>query len=117
MKILHQSLLLVIALAGTAYAQVPAGTWTGNDTSDTNYNTGMGTGALGGPAPSNSGAYNTASGYQSLYSNTTGSYSTASGAQALFYNTTGNYNTASGYQALNGAYPATGSDNTGTGVN
>jgi hypothetical protein len=55
MKTCYQSLLLALgafALAGTAYAQVP----TGNDTSDGNGNTGMGTGALGGPVASNGGS-------------------------------------------------------------
>ena len=51
MNALNRSHLLMIAalalaLAGTAFAQVPSS----NDTSDTNYNTGMGNGALGGPA-------------------------------------------------------------------
>ena len=59
-------------------------------------NTGYGTGALS----VNTGAYNTASGYQALYANTTGGYNTASGLQTLFSNTTGGYNTASGYQSL-----------------
>jgi Chaperone of endosialidase len=100
MKTLYQSLLLALgalALAGTAYAQVP-GT---NDTSDGNRNTGMGLNALGGPAATNGGSDNTASGFQALSSNTTGSGNTASGSQALFHNTTGDYNTASGYLALN----------------
>jgi hypothetical protein len=57
MKTLHQSLLLALgalALAGTAYAQVPST----NDTSTTdgNHNTGMGTGTLGGPAATNGGS-------------------------------------------------------------
>lgn len=42
------------------------------------------------------GQYNTATGYQSLFSNTTGSYNTANGYQSLYFNTTGNYNTALG---------------------
>ena len=81
-------------LAGTAYGQVPAT----NDTSDSHFNTGMGTGALGGPTPTNLvGGENTASGstrsrptrpaattpppgYEALYSNTTGCDNTASGS-------------------------------------
>jgi len=118
MKTLCQSLLLTLgalALAGTASAQVPAGTWTGNDTSDVNFNTGMGYGALGGPAPSNGGCCNTASGYAALYSNTTGVSNTASGYFALKYNTTGSYNAASGESAL---YSNTTADyNTASGVN
>ena len=47
-----------------------------------------------------SGSYNTASGFQALYSNTTASFNTASGYQALYYNTTGNNNSASGAFAL-----------------
>jgi hypothetical protein len=43
---------------------------------------------------------NTASGYRTLYSNTTGTSNTASGFRALYSNTTGNANTASGYRAL-----------------
>jgi len=104
MKTLYQTLSLAItalALAGTAYAQVPAGSWTGNDTSDGNGNTGMGTGALG-TGSSNAGLDNTATGYQALYSNMSGGYSnTASGFQALYANTTGSYNTAAGAFALN----------------
>jgi hypothetical protein len=39
-------LIGALALAGVAYAQVPAGSWTGNDISDGYGNTGMGSGAL-----------------------------------------------------------------------
>jgi hypothetical protein len=94
-----------LALAGTAYAQVPST----NDTSTTDGkdNTGMGTGALGGPNPMNlTGTDNTASGFEALHSNTTGDSHTASGSYALssnstgFSNTTGGYNTASGGYAL-----------------
>jgi hypothetical protein len=65
MKSLYQFLLLTIgalALAGTAYGQVPS----------TNYNTGMGTGALGGPLCMNPGSGNTAVGFNALVANTTG---------------------------------------------
>ncbi len=133
MKTLYQSLLLALgalALAGTAYAQVPLGTWSGNDISDNNANTGMGTNALhslisGSP----SGSSNTGSGFQTLINNTTGSWNTASGTQALYFNQTGNYNTgigglalefnsssnntAAGYYALNNN--SSGSDNTAVG--
>jgi hypothetical protein len=113
MKTLHRSLLLSIgalALAGTAFAQVPST----NDTSDGYDNTGMGTRALGGPTPVNlTGTYNTASGYAALQANTTGSYNTASGDGALYSNTTGNDNTASGYLALQAN--TTGSYNTASG--
>jgi len=49
---------------------------------------------------SNSGANNTATGYQALYANTSASYNTAVGAQALVATTTAGYNTAVGAQAL-----------------
>jgi hypothetical protein len=119
MKTLYQTLLIVsaaLALGGTAFAQVPEGTWTGNDTSDGNGNTGMGSYALGkgGSAggifntasgnyalsSNGTGSNNTASGFEALYSNTTGGNNTASGVNALLYNSTGDNNTASGYQAL-----------------
>jgi hypothetical protein len=100
-----------LALAGTAYAQVPSS----NDTSDVNFNTGMGLGALGGPAASNGGCCNMASGYAALNFNTTGVSNTASGYFALKYNTTGSYNAASGESAL---YSNTTADyNTASGVN
>ena|SRR5271165_1266240 len=83
-------------LSGAVYGQVPAA----NDTSDRNGNTGTGESALGGPAASNNGADNTASGYSALSSNTTGNYNTASGFSALGSNSTGNYNTAVGTGAL-----------------
>jgi Chaperone of endosialidase len=106
-------LIGALALAGTAFAQVPSS----NDTSTTdgNFNTGMGTGALGGPTPVITGSNNTASGYQALYNTTTGSNNTASGYSALLLNTTGHENTASGYQALN--QNSTGTSNTASGVN
>jgi hypothetical protein len=104
-----------LVIAGTAFAQVPAGTWTGNDTSDGSRNTGMGTGALGGPTPTLlTGANNTASGFGALNANTTGYGNTASGSFALNGNTTGNANTASGYAALN--ENMTGSSNTASGA-
>jgi hypothetical protein len=112
MKTLYQSLLLAIsalALAGTALAQVPSS----NDTSDANANTGMGTGALGGPAATNGGVDNTASGFQALHSNTNGCCNTASGTSALYSNTTGNDNTAFGADAL--LENTTGYQNTATG--
>jgi trimeric autotransporter adhesin len=46
------------------------------------------------------GLNDTASGYQSLFSNTTGADNTANGNQALYRNTKGSLNTASGYEAL-----------------
>jgi hypothetical protein len=111
MKILYQSLLLTLALVGTASAQVP----NTNDTSTrAGDNTGMGTGALGGPRPSNlTGTENTAAGFEALYSDTIGNYNTAFGVQALYMNTMGIQNTATGYQALYAG--AGGSQNTAIG--
>ena len=115
MKTHYQSLLFALAalaVAGTAYAQVPST----NDTSDGGrFNTGMGTGALGGPAAQNGGLQNTASGYEALFSNTTGNYNTASGAYALGANSNGMSNTASGAAAL--ISNTSGSYNTASGVN
>jgi hypothetical protein len=100
-----------LALAGTAYAQVPST----NDTSDGNQNTGMGTGALGGPNPQVlTGTDNTASGYQALYSNESGDGNTASGYSALASNTRGNSNTATGWAALTSN--TTGNNNTASGT-
>ncbi|MDB9944412.1 tail fiber domain-containing protein [bacterium] len=76
------------------------------------------------------GDYNTANGYQALYSNT-GSWNTANGYQALFSNTVSNGNTATGYKALysntngvnntaygfNALYNNIGSRNTANGYN
>ncbi|MFZ4550075.1 MAG: hypothetical protein ACOYN4_21685, partial [Bacteroidales bacterium] len=60
------------------------------------------------------GSYNTANGYQALYSNTTGSVNTANGYMALTSNTTGYANTANGLYAM--ASNTTGSSNTANGV-
>jgi hypothetical protein len=84
-------------VSGMAYGQVPST----NDTSDANFNTGMGTGSLGGPNPINlTGISNTASGYLALGSNTTGANNTAAGSNSLQFNTTGYENTATGGGAL-----------------
>jgi hypothetical protein len=115
MQTLYRSILGLIgalALADAAHAQVPQGTWSGNDTSDANQNTGMGGGALG-IGPTNGGKYNTAAGYFPLNSNTTGSYNTATGDGALYKNTTGNYNVATGAAAL--YYSTTADYNTASG--
>jgi hypothetical protein len=112
MKLCNRSVWILVgawAAAATVHAQVPAS----NDTSDGNQNTGMGTGALGGPAPSNFGSENTAAGYAALFSDSTGMFSTAFGAYALLSNTTGSYNTATGVNAL--ASNSTGDSNTATG--
>jgi len=62
---------------------------------------------------SNTGQGNTATGFQSLFSNTTGTYNTANGDLALHSNTTGIWNTATGAGALWGN--TTGHHNTATG--
>jgi hypothetical protein len=85
--------MAVSFLSGAAYGQAPPG----NDLSDGNLNTGMGSAAL---SNVNGGFANTASGYGSLAYDTTGGSNTAIGTDALFENITGNDNTASGYEAL-----------------
>jgi hypothetical protein len=115
MKTHHQfSLLalLVLMLAGAAFAQVPST----NDmsTTDGNSNTGMGTGALGGPAATNGGIENTAAGYGALKANTSGgNFNSAFGDGALASNTTGTENTALGGATLSNV--TTASDNTAVG--
>src|SRR5208282_1441912 len=115
MKTYYRSCLGLVGalvLAGAAYAQVPKG----NDTSDSNANTGGGLNALDGPANSasgvsntgygiqvllpNSGSSNTGVGAYALSSNTSGSDNTASGYNSLGFNTSGNYNSATGEDAL-----------------
>ena len=104
----------VFALAGAAYAQVP-GT---NDTSDSNDNTGMGTGALSGPDAILSTEFNTGAGYAALYNIMNGTGNTAVGALALLATTTGIYNTGIGFEALYGDLDggSTGSLNTAVGT-
>jgi hypothetical protein len=105
MKSASSSWICALALAGTAYAQVPAT----NDTSDEYDNTGVGTNALTGGInsacqigeSSSSKCYNTAVGYAAVGSNTTGgNYNTGIGFVVLYENTSGFYNTASGAGAL-----------------
>ena len=74
------------------------------------YNTAIGFEAL---FSDTTGVGNTATGIQALTVNTTGSFNTANGNQALYRNTTGNFNTALGDSALN--YNQTGGSNTATG--
>ena len=69
----------------------------------TNANVAVGYYALRGGNPygeNNTGNYNTAVGYRSLYSNTSGANNTASGYQTLYSNSSGFSNTAIGYEAL-----------------
>jgi hypothetical protein len=79
-------------------------------TSAANYNTAVGYQALFSNTTGNS---NTAIGSQSLYQNTTGNENTAYGVSSLYFNTTGVDNTANGYSSLNAN--TTGSRNTATG--
>jgi hypothetical protein len=102
------AILALLSGAGAAYAQVPRGTWSGNDISDTTYfNTGMGTDALFSVTPTAcngnlhvDGCYNTAAGYKALYFDSIGDNNTASGYEALYNNTTGYGNVATGVNAL-----------------
>jgi len=50
----------------------------------------------------NTGTGNTATGYTSLYNNSSGGSNTATGRASMYVNTTGNYNSAHGYYALFG---------------
>jgi trimeric autotransporter adhesin len=61
------------------------------------------------------GSQNTATGYQSLYSNTSGVRNTAYGCYSLSVNSTGNSNTAGGYQSM--YVNTSGSANTAYGSN
>lgn len=65
--------------------------------------------------PNSTASFNTAVGFESLYSVTTGGGNVADGWQALHSNTSGRYNTASGVSALR--VNTTGNQNTATGVN
>jgi len=83
----------------------------GNLTGTGNYNTANGFQAL---FSNTTGINNTANGYQALSANTTGINNTANGYQALSANTTGNSNTANGFRAL--LSNTTGYQNTANGV-
>jgi len=74
--------------------------------------TGVGSGT-GTATSRNTGNYNVASGYRSLYYNTTGYWNTASGFASLYLNTTGAKNAASGSSSL--YWNTTGSSNTASG--
>jgi hypothetical protein len=83
----------------------------------TNYNVAVGYEALRGSASAsaNTGNWNTATGYQSLWSNSTGDYNTSTGVNALYNNNIGSQNTAYGAYTLNSNN--TGNYNTANGVN
>jgi hypothetical protein len=97
------------ALAAAAVAQQPPDVVKSDDLA----NTAMGSNALLHVNLDESGCHNTASGEDTLYSDTAGSYNTATGFSALFSNTTGNNNTSSGYESL--YFNTTGGDNAGIG--
>jgi hypothetical protein len=61
---------------------------------------GGGQSSIGAVGTTYKGSYNTANGFQSLFSNTTGSYNTANGVYSLYSNTTGSNNTANGVYSL-----------------
>ncbi len=82
----------------------------GNLNTTGRYNTANGFEAL----YSNTASSNTATGYKALFSNTIGNSNTANGASALASNTTGAFNTANGLQAL--ASNTTGISNTANGL-
>ncbi len=65
--------------------------------------------------PNSTGSYNTATGFQSLYSNQNGNRNIAIGWQTLYSNKTGSFNTAIGTTAL--SQNSSGNQNTATGVN
>lgn len=71
-------------------------------TAFTNRNVAVGYEALRGSltASANTGNYNTAIGFQSLWTNTTGDFNSGFGTISLINNTTGHRNTAIGYAAL-----------------
>ena len=74
-------------------------------------NTAFGVNAL----PGDTGNFNTAIGFNAIFSNTSGNDNTATGFQALQNNTTGHDNTANGLQALQSN--TSGIENTAVGVN
>jgi hypothetical protein len=97
----HSCTRISILISAYAAVVLPASAQQPPDvvTSDSNWNTAMGTDAL----QSNTGSYfNTAVGYRALFLNTTGQLNTAVGYQALFANTSGTDNTAVGISALFG---------------
>ena len=78
-------------------------------------NTATGSRALNGTFGNGGASYNTASGFESLFSVTTGGGNLADGWQALHQNTSGTYNTANGTSTLR--QNTTGNNNTADGVN
>jgi hypothetical protein len=98
--------LVLMLAAAPSWGQAPPS----NDISDSNDNTGGGSGAL---VSNTSGTFNTAYGHSALSSNSTGILNTAIGQGALSLNTGGIENSAAGAGAL--ANNSTGNNNTATG--
>jgi Chaperone of endosialidase len=88
--------LFSIALAFLSVSVLPQASATCQEGCLTNQNTALGEDAL----INNSGSYNTAVGFDALFSNTSGEFNTALGYTALLSNTTGNPNTAVGNAAM-----------------
>ena len=90
-----------VAATSSGSSGAPVGTFTVFEDSATPFRTALGSGALAAnPATGSTAVYNTASGGDALFTNTSGSSNTASGDYALRFNETGSANTASGYAAL-----------------
>jgi hypothetical protein len=105
--------LVIVTISPAIQAQMPDD----NVSSDSSYNTAMGTSALfSNDISSNQspGGFNLAVGYQALYSNSTGSSNVATGYRTLYENTSGNYNVAVGSNAL--SLNVVGGYNTATGT-
>lgn len=85
----------------------------GKSVGSSNNNTGIGDFSMGFGDLSSSASGNTGIGYTSLYHLSSGTFNTATGSNALFSNTTGYGNTANGYTSLN--YLTTGTYNTALG--
>jgi hypothetical protein len=95
-KSLAASFCLICAMTSAALAQQPPD----SVTSDSLANTAMGTDALLHVNLAETGCHNTASGKNTLFSDTSGSYNTAAGFNALFSNVSGDNNTATGAESL-----------------
>ncbi len=95
-KALAASIFLICAMMTPALAQQPPDLVI----SDSLANTAMGTDALLHVNLAEIGCHNTASGKNTLFSDTSGSYNTAAGFDALFSNVSGDNNTATGSESL-----------------
>ena len=105
----YSMLICLSAIATSALAQQPPDLVKSDDLA----NTAMGSNALLHVNLEESGCHNTASGQDTLYSDTSGSYNTATGFSSLFSNTTGNDNSAIGFESL--YFNSNGSENTAAG--